>query len=130
MENDARSSARWILLPAMGLPGVAVLRLVLRVTLRQHNDMLRASGVNHYRRSIHGTTKMIPNYRHLIEICEQDRQLTIVRVYEDGRKELFTAIELPAQSIDGNKDQFEEFCRLLGENLLLDSPKARKLLDL
>jgi hypothetical protein len=73
---------------------------------------------------------VIPNYNHLIEIGEQDRRLTIYRVYEDGRRELFTAIELPAQSIDYNKVQFEKFCRLLGENLLLDSPKARKLLHL
>ena len=73
---------------------------------------------------------MNPNYSHLIEIKEQDRILSIYRVYCDGRKELFTATDLPAHTVDENKDQFEKFCLLLGENLMLDSPIARKLLGL
>lgn len=70
------------------------------------------------------------NYNHLIEINERSRQLIIYRIYEDGRKELFTEVELPSKTFDEDKNLFEEFCHLLGENLLMDSPIARKLLDI
>lgn len=73
---------------------------------------------------------MIPNYSHLVEVDEKDRRLTIYRVYENGRKELFTTIELPLQTVAENQDQFDRFCHSLGENLLIDSPSARKLLAL
>lgn len=69
-------------------------------------------------------------YHHLLEIRELDRRLTINRVYEDGRKELFTEVELPSTTCDEDPSRFEEFCRVLGENLLMDSPVARKLLGL
>lgn len=69
-------------------------------------------------------------YNHLIEISENDRRLIIYRVYEDNRTELFTEVDIPSKTAAENKDKFEEFARLLGENLLLDSPIARKLLDL
>lgn len=73
---------------------------------------------------------MMENYNHLIKIDEITRLLVIYRVYEDGRQELFTEVELPAKTVDENEDQFERFSCLLGENLLLDSPIARKLLGL
>lgn len=69
-------------------------------------------------------------YSHLVEINEQDRRLTIHRVYADGRKELFTEMVLPSATCDEDTAKFEEFCRMLGENLLIDSPIARKLLSL
>lgn len=69
------------------------------------------------------------NYCHLMEIDEDRRQLTIYRIYSDGKKELFTAVDLPSAAFKNeDEDMFGEFARLLGENLLLDSPIARKLL--
>jgi hypothetical protein len=67
------------------------------------------------------------SYQHLVEITE-DRQLTIYRIYVDGRRELFTKIKLPTTTADQDKLIFAEFCRMLGENLMIDSPTARKLL--
>ena len=74
---------------------------------------------------------MIPDYNHLIEINEEKRQLVIYRVYRNDRRELFTSVELLIQSAyEKNNDQFKKFCCLLGENLLIDSLVARKLLAL
>lgn len=73
---------------------------------------------------------MISNHGHLIEIDETQRRLVIHRIYADGRKDLFTSVELPAKSATPAKDQVTRFCQMLGENLLLDSPAARKLLGL
>ncbi|MEO6146339.1 MAG: hypothetical protein ABIP04_04580 [Sulfuriferula sp.] len=70
------------------------------------------------------------NYNHFVKIDEKSRRLVIYRIYGDGRKELFTEIELPSAIIEEREDEFREFARLLGENLLTDSPVARKLLDL
>jgi hypothetical protein len=72
----------------------------------------------------------MPNYNHLVEISEKDRRLSIYRIYEDNRKELFTEVDIPSKTASENRDNFEEFAHLLGENLLLDSPIARKLFDL
>lgn len=69
-------------------------------------------------------------YKHLLEINEQDRQLTIYRVFADGRRDLFTEMHLPEASYDESPGEFSEFCRMLGENLLIDSPIARNLLGL
>ena len=73
---------------------------------------------------------MIPDYNHLIEINEEKRQLVIYRVYKNGRQELFTSVELPMQTVSEKDEQFRRFCYLLGENLLIDSPVARRLLAL
>jgi len=70
------------------------------------------------------------NYNHLIEIDESNRRLVIQRIYDDGRKELFTEIKLPNKTCAEDESGFAEFARLLGENLLIDSPIARKLLGL
>lgn len=69
-------------------------------------------------------------HSHLLEISEADRRLVIYRVYTDGRKELFTETAMPSATCDENSAKFEDFCRTLGENLLMDSPIARKLLGL
>ncbi|MBK7663952.1 MAG: hypothetical protein IPJ21_10475 [Sterolibacteriaceae bacterium] len=74
--------------------------------------------------------KPMLTYNHLLEISEADRRLTIHRIYSDGRKELFTQVILPNTTCDEDPAKFEEFCRLLGENLLIDSPIASKLLGL
>jgi hypothetical protein len=71
------------------------------------------------------------NYFHLIEINEDRRQIVIYRIYGNGKKELFTTTDLPSATLKDEKNKaFGELARLLGENLLLDSPIARKLLDL
>ncbi len=67
-------------------------------------------------------------HSHLLEISEADRRLTIHRVYGDGRKELLTEVALPSTAGDEDPAKLDEFCSMLGENLLLDSPIARQLL--
>ena len=73
---------------------------------------------------------MTDSYSHLIEISEVTRHLTIHRVYADGRSELFTSVALPDKTATEDEVAFNGFCLLLGENLLLDAPVARKLLGL
>jgi hypothetical protein len=73
---------------------------------------------------------MSQKYSHLVEVDEHARKLIVQRVYADGRKELFTQVDLPATTASAKKKSLDEFCRKLGENLLLDSPAARKLLSL
>ena len=69
------------------------------------------------------------NYSHLIEIDEQERLLTIYRI-SGAERQLYTSVKLPDGECATNSVAFEEFCRTLGENILFDSPQARKLLDL
>lgn len=69
-------------------------------------------------------------YSHIVEISEPDRRLIIHRVYADGRKELFTEMILPNEVGEKGAVELQEFCYMLGENLLIDSPIARKLLGL
>lgn len=73
---------------------------------------------------------MNPKYSHLVEIDERTRALIVQRVYADGRKELFTQVDLPTATTSASKKSLDEFCQVLGENLLLDSPAARELLNL
>jgi hypothetical protein len=67
-------------------------------------------------------------FAHIVSIDMSARKLVIERLYPDGRRELFTETALP----DGKPSQeaVSEFALRLGENLLLDSPSARKLLGL
>jgi hypothetical protein len=69
-----------------------------------------------------------PNFSHLIEIDEAARLLRIHRIFADGRRHLFTETPLPSRMDDPKGSQYAEFARLLGENILLDSPAARRLL--
>jgi hypothetical protein len=66
-----------------------------------------------------------PSFSHLIEIDETARVLRIHRVFADGRRHLFTETPLPTD-VKGSK--YGEFARVLGENILLDSPAARRIL--
>jgi hypothetical protein len=70
------------------------------------------------------------NYSHLVDIDESERKLIVHRVFADGRKELFTQVDLPVAPGNTGDKSLEKFCRILGENLLLDSPAARRLLQL
>ena len=68
-------------------------------------------------------------YSHLVQIDEETRILTIYRVFDDER-DLYTSVKLPDGNWTSNVEVLQEFCRVLGENLLLDSPQARRLLDM
>jgi hypothetical protein len=68
-----------------------------------------------------------PNFSHLIEIDESARMLRIHRMFPDGRRQLYTETPLPPAA-DSKGSQFSEFARVLGENILLDSPAARRVL--
>ena len=69
-------------------------------------------------------------YNHEIKIDEISRQLTIYRVFENGRKELYTSVLLPDITPVSDRESFEKFTQILGENILIDSPIARKLFSL
>ncbi len=69
-----------------------------------------------------------PEFSHLIEIDESARLLRIHRIFPDGRRHLFTETPLPPRTADPKGSQYAEFARLLGENILLDSPAARRVL--
>lgn len=68
-------------------------------------------------------------YSHLIEVNEEERRLTIYRVSGSNR-ELFTSVKLPEEIWEKNPEAIKEFCLKLGENIVLDSPSARKLLGI
>lgn len=74
--------------------------------------------------------KKFERYSHWVEVNEQKRLLAIYRVNEKGKKALFTSVDLPVKSFDEDSEGYREFAPLLGENLLIDSPVARKLLRL
>jgi len=68
-------------------------------------------------------------FSHLVDVDEKTRTLTIFRVDPaTGRQTLFTSIEIPSDGLPDRDTAFREFARMLGENLLLDSPAARRLL--
>ncbi len=69
-------------------------------------------------------------YSHLVEIDETKRLLTIYRVNEMGEKMLFTSIDLPVLTFDKDSEGYRVFAQQLGENLLVDSPVARKIFGL
>lgn len=68
-------------------------------------------------------------YSHLIEINEEERLLTIYRVSGSDR-ELYTSVKIPEKTWAKNPEEIKEFCRILGENIILDSPQARKLFEI
>ena len=74
--------------------------------------------------------KYTKNYSHLLEIDEKKRLLIISRVFEDGTRQLFTSVDLPDNAFFDDEQGFRVFAQKLGENLLIDSPVARRLLRL
>jgi hypothetical protein len=68
-------------------------------------------------------------HAHLIEIDQGERSLTIYRI-RDGARELYTSVKLPNTTWDADRQAIENFCMILGENILFDSPTARKLLGI
>jgi hypothetical protein len=67
-------------------------------------------------------------FDHLIQFDEAKREILIYRVEPNGRRTLFTKTDLPAGR--GWSKALERFAQELGENLLMDSAVARKLLQL
>jgi len=67
-------------------------------------------------------------FDHLVVVDEETKRISIYRIYSDARKELYTYVDIPELSVNKTKDAFLEFSRLLGENILVDSPSARRLL--
>lgn len=68
------------------------------------------------------------SYDHVLHIDANSGELQIYRLDADGERSLFTSVKLPVSQ--GWTPELESFARQLGENLLLDSPEARKLLGL
>ena len=69
-------------------------------------------------------------FSHLIEIDEQHRRLKILRVFPDGRTQLYTEVDMPSKTPDEDKAGYDAFCRTLGENILIDSSVARRLVGI
>jgi hypothetical protein len=67
-------------------------------------------------------------FDHLLQIDEQSRELRIYRIDRSGQKTLFTSTSLPNSK--GWSEGLEKFAKQIGENVLMDSPAARKLLKL
>ena len=72
--------------------------------------------------------EQLDRYDHVIKIDERTRELSIYRIDSSGSLTLFTKVALPATA--GWSDEFSKFSQTLGENILLDSPSARRLLEL
>ena len=66
----------------------------------------------------------------MLEIDEEKRLLVINRVFKDGTRQFFTSVDLPSKTFFDDEQGFESFAQRLGENLLIDSPAARKILGL
>ncbi len=69
-------------------------------------------------------------FSHLVEIDENAGQVKSYRVVADGRKQFYTEAALPPHTTGPNNPAFAQFARTLGENILLDSPAARKAIGI
>jgi hypothetical protein len=65
-------------------------------------------------------------FSRLVEIDEVTRRLKIYRVYSDGRRQFYTETELPPRTVESTSSAYADFARELGENILIDSPAARR----
>lgn len=63
---------------------------------------------------------------HLIQAEDETQLITIYRIDSGGMPTLFTSVSFE----EARKLGFEKFGRLLGENLVLDSPRMRDLFSL
>jgi hypothetical protein len=73
---------------------------------------------------------MSDDFAHIVSIDKASRKLSIERLYPNGRRELLTEAAIPDVTHEHSQESVKQFALELGENLLLDSPSARKLLDL
>jgi hypothetical protein len=67
-------------------------------------------------------------YDHLVHIDEATRELVIYRVEPNGRSHMLTKTRLPDTT--GWSKETNRLARELGENLLMDSEVARRMLQL
>lgn len=67
-------------------------------------------------------------FDHLVCVDAAAREVLIYRVDGKGERTLYTKGPLPKTA--GWSPELEAFVRQLGENLLIDSPAARRLLGL
>ena len=65
------------------------------------------------------------SFSHIVEYSEDEKTVTIYRLRSSGKRELYTRTNFPENPSDA-----EAFMRMLGENLLIDSSIARKILNL
>ena len=77
-----------------------------------------------------GEKLMNDAFVHIVSIDRPSRKLTIERLYPGGRRELLTVTTLPNVPTDSASKTVDKFALQLGENLLMDSPAARELLNL
>ncbi|MBN8979231.1 MAG: hypothetical protein J0I08_22470 [Rhizobiales bacterium] len=68
------------------------------------------------------------NFSHLVEIDEDAKKLKIFRVFDDGKKQFYTEVDFPNRKANDGPGDYEGLMRMLGENILLDSPAARRLM--
>ena len=68
------------------------------------------------------------NHNHFVFVDKDARELIIFRVSADGEKSLLTKAALPMTS--GWSAELETLAKTLGENLLMDSPAVRQLLEI
>lgn len=67
-------------------------------------------------------------FDHFIHYDEARREIVIYRVEPDGRRHLYT--QAPFPKTKGWDEVVDQFAQELGENLLMDSAVARKLMEL
>ncbi|WP_372393152.1 hypothetical protein ACCQ05_05410 [Xanthomonas sp. NCPPB 3582] len=67
-------------------------------------------------------------HSHLVYVDEELRKLIIYRVTAEGKKTLLTDVALPSKQ--GWSIDLEQIAKQLGENLLMDSPAVRRLLEI
>lgn len=65
-------------------------------------------------------------FDHIVKISAEEKRLYIYRIYHDGRQEFYTSVDLPMVSSEPENVAFQKFSQQLGENILVDSPVARK----
>ena len=69
-------------------------------------------------------------FDHIVKVSQEDAKLYIYRTYSGGRQELYTSVDLPKIDIETDAMVFQKFSQQIGENILLDSPVARKILGI
>lgn len=70
-------------------------------------------------------------FQHLIEVDQENETIKIFRMDCKGNKILYTESKIPKiNNIEQESKVFEDFARMLGENILLDFPSVRKLLKI
>lgn len=71
---------------------------------------------------------MMSEFDHLVCIDQESRRLAVYRISDEGKRTLLAEIGLPTEQ--AWTAALERIARQLGENLLMDSSKARRLLDI